>query len=263
VLTQGRLWPLQIVQTEPAPFGTADCKSIGVGDDGMVYILKRVKDGQHVPVSEFICTQLAAAIGLPVPVCTIAVLPGDARELCFASREEAGVINLQSALQMLLHQKQLAVYVDRLMQWYAFDVFTHNVDRHMGNFLFRHSMAGAVMLGMDFSRALLTQGWPRHVPPLPDCNTTQLERTLNGIAPYPPSAAAGIMNRLASAPDDWLDSCLSQVPAPWADAKLRTRLCRWWRHGRPKRLRLLRSHLTNGRYLQLLPHSRGAGPAPR
>jgi len=262
-LTQGRLWPLQIVQTEPAPFGTADCTLVGLGDDDMPYILKRVTDGEHVPVSEFICTQLAAAIGLPVPVCTIATLPGESKELCFASREEFGVIDQQAAVQMLLLQKQLPAYVDRLMQWYAFDVFTHNTDRHLGNFLFRNSMAGAVMLGMDFSRALLTQGWPGAVPPLPKCHTTTVQRQLARESPYPPMAAARIMNRLASAPDEWLEHCLAQVPATWADAKLRTNLCRWWRHGRPKRLRLLRSHLTNGRYLQLFPHSRGARPTPR
>ena len=255
---QGRLWPLQIVQTEPAPFGTADCGLIGVGDDDMPYILKRVGDGEHVPVSEFVCTQLAAAIGLAVPVCTIAMLPGASKELCFASREEFGVLSQKAAVDMLLIDKQLTVFVDRLMQWYAFDVFTQNIDRHLGNFLFRHSMAGAVMLGMDFSRALLTQDWPKRTPPLPQCNTIILQRQLASQAPYPATAAAKTMNRLAAAPDEWLDECLAQVPAPWVNAKLRTDLCRWWRHSRPKRLKLLRSHLTNGRYLQLFPHTRGA-----
>lgn len=253
---QGRLWPLRIVRTEPAPFGTADCRLVGVGDDGLLYILKRLEDGEHVPVSEFVCTQLASAIGLAVPACTIATLPGDTAELCFASREEYGALSQHEAVLLLLQDKQLPAFVDRLMQWYAFDMFTHNIDRHLGNFMIRRSMIGAVMLGMDFSRALLTQGWPRPVPPLPHCNTTTVQRQLASQVTYPPAEAAKIMNRLASAPDAWLDHCLSQVPATWVSAKLRADLCRWWRHGRPKRLRLLRRHLTNGRYLQLLPHSR-------
>lgn len=231
---------------------------IGVGDDGLVYILKRVQDGALVPVSEYVCTRMAAAIGLAVPTCEIAELPGEEHELCFASREEYGAMTQRDAAALLLNAQQLRPFADKLMQWYAFDLFAANVDRHVGNFLIRHSMVGAVMLGMDFSHALLTQGWPRTLPPMGPCNTTAVQRTLSRVVPYPAEDAARVMNRLAEAPADWLDECLRTVPAGWINDKLRADVCRWWRHGRQRRLRLLRSHLTNGRYLQLFPHSRRA-----
>lgn len=257
-MPQGRLFPLTIRRTEPAAYGTADCTTVGVGDDGMLYILKRVGDAHPlVPASEWICSQLAEHIGLPVSPSHVARLPGSS-ELAFASREEGGVLDYASTLDLVKNHEMLKRHVPMLSRWYAFDLFTHNVDRHLGNFLFRESRLGHVLIGIDFSRALLTEGWPGPRPPLPLCNTRHVQRALHQHVPYPASEASAVIERLSRVSDDWLDQTLERVPEPWLDARVRRQLRRWWRGSRHKRLHLLRRHLSSGRYLHLLADPRGA-----
>lgn len=256
-MPQGRLFQLTIKRTEPAGYNTADCKTVGVGDDGLLYILKRVGDGHPlIPATEWICTQLADHIGLPVSPCHIAKLPGSS-ELAFASREEGGVLDFARTLDLLRVPGVLPRHTPMLSRWYAFDLFTHNVDRHLGNFLFRESRLGHVLIGIDFSRALLAEGWPGPRPPLPICNTRHVQQALHQQAPYPALDACSVIQRLQQVSDDWLGVTLERVPEPWLDDKVRVQLRRWWRGSRHKRLHLLRRHLSSGRYLHLLAHPRG------
>ena len=252
---QGRLYPLHIVRTEPAPFQTATSRLVGKGDDGQAYVLKRTQDGEHVPISEYICTTMARAIGMAAPECHIATMP-DRKELCFASREEGGTEDGIAFLHVASNQPQLAHFADELIRWYAFDLFVRNFDRHMGNFLFRKSMLGVTMLGMDFGHALLAQDWPAMPPPLPACNTTRAIKLVQCKATLAPPSSAQVLQRLGSLPNDWLKLRLAEAPAAWLDAKVANDVCRWWRRGRAKRIRQLRTHLSNGRYLHLLAHSR-------
>lgn len=246
---QSRLYPLHIVRTEPAPFGTADCQLIGVGDDDLAYILKRQEDGPLLPASEYLASLMAQRVGLAVPPFHIAQMP-DRASLCFASREEGGTIQAYAEFMRLAKTGELVRYARQLARWYAFDLFTHNVDRHVNNFLFRQSILGAAMLGIDFSRALLTQGWPHcSPPPAADCNTRTEARKLHRKAPYPTAAAIEVLHRLAAIPDEWITQAISDLPEPWLADTLRRSVSRWWCVHRTKRVRLLRSHLANGRYL--------------
>lgn len=257
-MPQGRLFQLTIRRTEPAGYNTADCKTVGVGDDGLLYILKRVSDGHPlIPASEWICSQLAEHIGLPVSPSHIARLPGGS-ELAFASREEGGVIDYARTLDLLKSHDMLKLHAPMLSRWYAFDLFTHNLDRHLGNFLFRESRLGHVLIGIDFSRALLAEGWPTHRPPLPACNTRHVQKALHQHAPYPTRDAFTVIERLQQVSDDWLGETIERIPAEWLDGKVRPQLRRWWRGSRQKRLHLLRRHLSSGRYLHVLADSRGA-----
>src|SRR5690606_26309684 len=203
--------------------------------------------------TEYSCTILARAIGLAAPECHVAMMP-DGRELCFASREEGGAEDGANFLEMVGNRRHMTNFAGDLTRWYAFDLFVRNFDRHIGNFLFRRSMVGVTMLGIDFSHALLAQDWPAAPPPLPQCNTTHVRSLLRQIAPAEPRATVTVVNRLADVPDEWLKERIAETPPDWLDAKLATDVCRWWRRGRAKRLRQLRTHLTNGRYLHLLAH---------
>ena len=251
----GRLFPLVIRRTEPAGYGTAACKSIGVGDDGLTYILKRVADAHPlIPVSEWVCTKLAEHVGLAVSPCHIATLPGG--ETAFASREEGGLMDTDAAMLLLEQPEALRPHLPALARWYAFDVFTYNVDRHIANFLFRRGRMGMALMGIDFSQALLTEGWPVVGTPLPTCNTSHTRRTLEAVLPYPSAEAAALANRLASVSDEWLATTLSPVPEQWLDARVRTSLIRWWGSARHKRLSLLHTHFASGRYLRILANPR-------
>lgn len=251
----GRLFPLVIRRTEPAGYNTADCKTIGVGDDGLTYILKCVGDAHPlIPVSEWVCTKLAEHIGLPVSPCHIATLPTG--EFAFASREEGGVIDTNAIDAMLMQPAFLKPHLPTLARWYAFDVFTYNVDRHIGNFLFRQGRMGVALIGIDFSRALLAEGWPDVHTPLPVCGTNHTRRILESVLPYPPPEAATLVSKLAQVSDSWLASALAPVPAQWLDDRVRCALIRWWRGARHKRISLLQKHFASGRYLRILADPR-------
>lgn len=246
---QHRIFPLHIVRTEPVHLGTADLRCIGVGDDGQAYYIKRVCDGPLIPVSEFLCSLLAGAIGMAIPPFHIALMP-DRQEMCFASREEGGVIEGLAAFHQMIANNSLGLYSTRLAQWYAFDLFVHNVDRHANNFLFRQTSLGTTLVGLDFSRALVAEGWPGQHPPLPNgCNSRILARQLQALSPYPAPSAVATLSRLAAIPDDWIAKQLDSLPDAWVTARMRSAIARWWRGGRAKRLRLIRGHLANGRYL--------------
>ncbi len=254
---QGRLFRLTIRRVEPAEFGSADCKAMGVGDDGLLYIIKRTSDAHPlVPVSEYICTKLALMVKLPVAPCFIAELPDG--DLAFASREEGGVLDYFAALQLLCTPAVLARHIPTLSRFFAYDVFVQNVDRHPGNFLLRQSRLGEVLLGIDFSRALLVEGWPSRRPPLPLCNTVHTKRRLEQIEPFLSAEAVALVERLGALDDDWLRHTLCEVPDVWLDATVRRQLTKWWRTSRLKRIRLLRRHFDSGRYLRICADPRRA-----
>lgn len=259
-MTQGRLFPLQITRTEPAPYGTADCTERGVGDDGMTYILKRATSASPlVPASEYLCTQLAGAIGLAVPPGAIAKMPtapGEPIEHCFASREEGAVENAAKYLEHLCNTTSLQAHAHVLNQWRAFDLFVQNVDRHCNNFMVRATSMGAALIGIDFSRALFTQQWPFAAPPFPASNSFTCYAALARFCRFPSDAALGTLARLAAVPDDWIEACVTPVPAEWMGVKMRRDVIRWWRRRRRKRLNLLRRHCASGRYLRLCAHPR-------
>lgn len=252
-MQQGRLLPLVIRRIEPAPYGTVQCSLRGQGDDGLTYILKRVGDDHPLsPASEYVCTRLAQQIQLPVCPCHVAQLPGG--EMVFASREEGGILDATDAFRLLT--TQLAAFAPMLSRWFAFDLFTHNEDRHLNNFIFRAGGMGHVLLGIDFGRALLAADWPSTRPPLPACNTTHVQQVLHADVPYPAAQALDTIARLGTVDDAWLAGVIREIPDAWLDAKVRRMLTRWWHRHRHKRLNLLRRHLNSGRYLRVLAHPR-------
>lgn len=255
---QGRLFPLMIVRTEPAPDATAMCRHVGQGEDGHSYFLKTQAAGLLVPASEFLCTKLAIAVGLAAPEPVVAQFPNG--EFCFASRQEAGVLQQERAMRTLLQKDFLPRYVHHLARWFAFDLFAYNNDRHCYNFLLREAALDPVLLGIDFGHAFLAAGqWPLPPPPLTEgSNTTRTQRRFAQQAPYPRATGAALAARLLDVPDNWLPELLDELPESWMDARLKRTLHCWWRGNRRKRLKLIRNHLANGRYLQLCAHPRSA-----
>ncbi len=257
----GRLYPLHICRTEPAPWGTAVTQLVGWGDDGRPYVLKRTQDGEHVPASEYICSLLAQYVGLPVPACAIAEMPSR-DELVFASQMEGGIEDEQALMRLMHEPEGFAPFSIQITRWHAFDQFARNFDRHVHNYLLQRTTMGHSLLGMDFSHALLATDWPRATPPLQACNTTharQIMQTSLNVTLCPRESVT-LIERLSAVPTVWLDEVLSHVPEQWLDARLRAEITRWWRRGRAKRLDQLRTHLGNGRYLQLLAHTHHPRP---
>jgi len=260
---QPSIWPLRIIRLEPAPWGTADAGGFGHGEDGNGYVLKRIGTRPDLPASEFLCYVMAHAIGLPLPGFTLAQVL-DTPEICFASRWEAGVADELKSFQFWLGADKPEFWEENaagLGRWFAFDHFVRNTDRHPKNFLLRIEGVNTAVLGIDFSRALIAEGWPKNRGPFAhDSNTMKLARAVCTAheKPYPSAEAVSTLSRLAAIPDEWIDRQLEQLAEPLLPDKLRRQIMRWWRAGRQRRLQALRRHIANGRYLPLLAHPRSA-----
>lgn len=243
---------MQIVRLEPPRARSADMKSIGIGDDGKLYALKRVSEHAMVPISEWICNKLARSIDLSSPEVVVAVMP-DRIERCFASRFVDDVVDHnQNAYRiwMLACDGKLS---QQLSEWFGFDLFVRNLDRHLNNYLLRLSPS-LELIGIDYSRAFMVH-WPLRMPPLESCKTTLVQQSLQKVATCEKLAALTVVRRLGELPDSWIDECLADAPAEWLDDRLRLEVARWWRKKRRHRLKLIRNHIANGRYLQLLAHT--------
>jgi hypothetical protein len=243
---QGRLLPLQIIRLEPTPGNTADCRHIGVADDGLPWAIKRVADGRYIPLSEYVCTHLAAAAGIAVPPCEIAELPNG--EMAFASRWEGGTLCDNEIRRQFLQRG--AIMPDALWRIHAFDLFVANPDRHVGNYLVREDNAfpgQPQCLAFDFSRALCAAACPVPSLPLhPGCNTMKLWPAVVSIHGTARNAALSTIDRIRTLPDDSVQRLCHALPESWADAQALDRLYHWWNDSRPARLDQIADYIRQG-----------------
>ena len=243
---QQALMPIDIQRTEPAPFGSADCTHYGIGFDGLPYVLKRVAPhNPYMPASELICARMAAGSQIACTTGYIANLPGG--EQAFASRAESGVLSSnQTGIKLLTDIVFLKKVAPTLAAVYAFDVFIRNVDRHPGNYLARQTFAGADLMAVDHSRALLATGWPKNLLRLPTCNTLNWQGELRRRNNFSLADALAAIDRLSSLDDDWLKRNARDVPIAWWPTNERPPVLRWWLRHRLRRLSRIRRRLQNG-----------------
>ncbi len=256
---QGRLFPLPISRVDPVDLGSADCSLIGTGLDGIPYVLKTTKEsgGPYVPLSEWVCSNLAHASSIPVPPFEIAVLTG--KEFAFASRWEGGVLNFKDVPAVLSGIYKIQGVAERIGAIYAFDLFVSNPDRHFKNYLLRKGSPDGrtILMAPDYSRALLVNGWPLPMPIFsPSMNTERAIRILatmhdrSGMA----KGALMLLDRLESLPGDFMEVVLKHVPPAWDPQGLSEPLAEWWKTDRNKRISLIRRGIENGTYPALRDH---------
>lgn len=236
---QRRVFPLLITGLQPADLDTARCRHVGHGEDGLSYYIKRCCDGPRTPCAELICHELAAAINLAVPPSHVAVLSNG--EEVFASREEGGLMEQDVWLRSIVFGKHPPPSLaGHLSAWWAFDLFVHNPDRHVDNFMMRQTNHGTSLIAIDFSEAWHVSAWP--LPnELGPCHTTDTRSLLRGRFPLDRGRFEQVLDRVGKLPDDWLSEVLSHVPVRWLDATLKAHMEGWWkqdRHSRIDRIRL-------------------------
>jgi len=250
-MQQGRLLPVRIIDLQPSHLGTADCHSIGIAEDGIAYAIKRVRDGQHIPASEWICSSLAQACGIAVPPFELVELPGN--EQAFGSRWEGGILNPQQTLSIWQGNPPMADLPKRLAAVFAFDLFVHNVDRHRNNFLFRSGpqpTSPPVLLAPDYSRALLCHGWPLPDPPPPVGSNTIKTRTVSAsIFGGDKRSALIVLDQLKSLNDNVIQNICNSLPSSLLQPDLRDGVHQWWTNQRTQRLDQIRGGFDNGQYI--------------
>lgn len=102
----------------------------------------------HLPATEWICSRLAQACGLPVPVFGVVELRADPGVKYFGSQWQGGGHEFLSAHGRVSNG-------DVFAQTHAVDLFVHNTDRHRHNYLYIELAGDIVARVIDFSHSLL------------------------------------------------------------------------------------------------------------
>jgi hypothetical protein len=218
---QGALTPVLCNRTKPPP-ATADADFIGINDTTTErYLCKGQSRNHFLPATEWICSHLAMACGMPVPPVAAVEIPSTPGVQYFGSQWTPGAIEL--ALVPFGSISNPALFSTT----FGFDVFVHNDDRHLGNYLYLLIAGDIVMRIIDFSRAWMHHGWPLPSPPLdPVCNTMVYLPIWSSFHPY--TKPVDVLQRLRDLPDGWMQDVLAPMPAAWLDDANRLALEQWW-----------------------------------
>lgn len=239
------IFPKTIVRTETVSFGTADCSTMGVADNGEEFVLKRLCNGSMVPASEWICSSLAVAAGLAVPTFEIVTL--DDGEMAFGSHWDNLLKSSdirETWIRKLPLPENFSAHLSRI---YAFDQFVYNQDRHLNNYFFRYGSKPGnppVLLAPDYSRALFAAEFP---PPdrLPRCNTVNVARFVLGNYGWEPNQANTVLNRLEIIPFEKVKLIVDEMPDSWLSQSHKEKFIQWWQNEAAHRARRLKEKIVH------------------
>jgi hypothetical protein len=248
-LRQVNAFPIRLTSIDPANLGTADAALFGTGDNGLDYCVKTVAKTPNVPAAELICYSLAELCGLAVPQFDVVELPDNA--LAFGSVWDGSVADKQASIMVLtgvLAGREVARTLSRI---FAFDLFVHNTDRHLNNYLcVGGRLPGHAIKAYDFSRAFTAHGWPLPRPPMSASEHTVLTyRHLRTIHAFNLGEATELLKKLKALPANAIKDVLESLPPEWIDAKVRKRILKWWAEERAARIEKITGGLKDGSFL--------------
>ena len=248
-MTKAGLFPVNIRSCDPANLGSADADLIGMGDDGQDYIIKTVEKTPDVPASEWFCHRLAGLCNIAVPQFSILNVKG--MKPAFGSRYDSALEKDKLLVWDILSGRRKAnILAERLSAIYAFDLFVHNDDRHIGNYMFIPAMSGFTVKAYDFSRAWLHHGWPLPNLPLQPCNTVRLFRELMKYHKIDLAAAGVVLDRLGELKTNIIQDIHNEMPAVWLSKSKRNEIVKWWAgNEKDKRIGFVRGGLKDGSLL--------------
>ena len=209
-------------RTRPAP-ATADAEFIAVDDLSTErYLCKGQAKGVFLPATEWICAHLGAACGLPIPPIAVVELTTAPGVYYFGSQWLGGAVDVLVGFGQVSNP-------DVFGKTLAVDLFAHNVDRHIGNYLYLDLAGEVVARIIDFSRAWYFSGWPLPALPLPaGCHTIQSLQ--HWMVRYQGSYVrpTAVLQAISDLPDDWMRETLATMPSAWLSKDDRLALRQWW-----------------------------------
>lgn len=233
---QGHLFPIQIVNEEPAHFGTADLSRIGWDDQDRRYALKTLDDHPLLPVTEWVGYQLCLRLGIPTP--EFAVVRRMNGQLALGSRWADDAIDLNIARLSMTAVARMLMDARRDMgAAFGLDAFLPNPDRRLVNFLFRRTTrTGTRALAFDWSRvdalhAPAFQRWPWGA----DCTSAETAVTLKKNGWLDEAEARRVAANLAAMPSTDLAAMLQSAPPEWTATLDMQAIMNWWDHSAPTR----------------------------
>jgi hypothetical protein len=247
------MFPLHAVIEFPQKEKTADACGEVEAADGHRYYVKEDKDGKAICASEWLCTRIAEEVGIAGPQSTLVqMLDG---RLLFGSRRVSNVADQATTLQFLNSASEqnrslpVAGLQRVLSNIYALDMFIHNVDRHLGNYLSVEESGVRRIYAMDYSRSLFW-AWPFSGFPHQNENTLQMGRLLRSHHGFDLVAASAVLQQLGSLAPAVIEGFINRMPPAWLPGELKSEFMNWWSDGgRTARLTALRMGLENGQLL--------------
>lgn len=212
-MPQNNLFMVKIIREKKNTSGSLGLNFFGLGDDGHEYALKTLSDGALLPATEWICYSLCRAVGISTPdFLAVERLDGS---VAFGSRMETAD-QFRSALGVVQFVKFFSANVFEQSRIYGADAFLGNVDRHLGNFLFRSRATGLVPLAFDFDQAWVNFSMPfGAIPWTFGCKSQLALNFLKSRGYFDTSFAMKAGQALVSLPNNALQTALDSCHASW------------------------------------------------
>lgn len=209
---QQSIFDLRIEDYEPTQ-PTAHLKKVGYDNAGNQYAVKRVEDGNWIPLTEWVGYSLCRILGIATPDFTIG--HDENNQPVFCSKWENGKVFTRDEDQM----DALAEIKPRLQaiaNIIALDEFIENPDRHAGNLIFRDNTPN--LLAFDFALSQFTKSACNAKIDQSKTDQTQALKTL--IAWLSRSSrmridATEITNKIKKLQTSDLDKILTSAPFYW------------------------------------------------
>lgn len=241
---------VRAVSCVEADEGTADCALFCRCDDGSDYAVKDASKYPHLPHTEWFCTRVGERVGLASPVCAVV----NVKNLpCFGSRWETGHDPDDWWVKAHSGEIEFDLVAPTISRILAFDLFVHNDDRHLHNYIIRRQRMGHAVLAFDYSRAWLHHGFPLPDGPIgPGSNTIRAYRFLNNLFPgfLRIQDVEHVFERLGELSAVAIETIISEHPASWLTAERSDAILDWW--DSPRRLARISSvkeGILDGSYL--------------
>ncbi|WP_352882152.1 HipA family kinase [Mesorhizobium sp. M1396] len=235
--------------------GSVDCAYFCRCDDGSDYAVKNSDRNASLPHQEWFCTRLGELAGLVSPA--IRIVRVDGRE-CFGSRWESGIetgTNNQNGwwTRAKTGEIDFSLLAPTLSRILAFDLFVHNVDRHLANYLVVKQRSGHAILAFDYSQAWIWNGLPP--PPLPLGQQTNtvialkiLRRLFGEFIQF--NEASLVCQKLRSIKISSIEAIILEHPSIWLTNQQKDGILTWWNSvERDQRLSQVEEGIKNGSYL--------------
>lgn len=221
-MTQLSCLPTVTCQRTKPPPATAAADFIGIDDvTTHRWLCKGQTRHPMVPATEWLCSRLASACGLPVPPISVVELETMPGSTYFGSQWQGGSLEFLQAMGRISNPHVFE-------RTHAVDLFVYNTDRHRGNYLYLELAGDIVARVIDFSHSWMVMGWPLPSLPMPACNTVKELPELLAQNTKGYQRPTDIIDRIAALPDDWMCNVMDEMPQEWLAPYLRMALEEWW-----------------------------------
>jgi hypothetical protein len=223
----------------------------GTGHDRLTYQLKNQSRARYVPLNEWLCYEIAEAVGIPVPVKKIVEVP--ARGLLFGSRHLATHTHNGGIRLPETDFRALGTGVP-LWRILALDWFYGNWDRHFKNLVFYECSGIRCVQAVDYEHGLLSHQMRLSDPfkGKHETSTGQTAKTLNGVWPLRQceSAVIDVLDRLGKVTAAHVEAWIQSAPQEWAPRDIVEPCIHWWSTSAPAaRIERIKAALRHGEFV--------------